>query len=249
MAAGGKRGEAEVVPVTTAGQEPAALPGREPLVRREDWLLAGYVALASPLFAIIEGVAGPFDSGRPLEGIVRLAGVCGALTCLATRSSDRPEPAEPIMASVAAGPIIAVLALAGASSFAGLSLLPPLAFGIAFAAGIVIAVSRAHRPAVPVAVRRGLLAAFLVAAGGILWSLAESVAGATDVAGQLGRAPAAFGLALGVLVLLCGAYYAMLIYAPRQIVEREGDPWTWLIRYVLFVAGMAFGLSWYAALV
>jgi hypothetical protein len=238
-----------VVPVITAGQGPAALPGREPLMRREDWLLAGYVALASPLFAIIEGVAGPFDSGRPLEGIVRLAGVCGALICLATRNSDRPEPTEPIMASAAAGPIIAVLALAGATAFAGLSLLPPLAFGIGFAAGIVIAVSRAHRPAVSVAVRRGLLAPFLVAAGGILWSLVESVAGANDVAGLLGRAPAAFGLALGLLAILCGVHYALLIYAPRQIVEREGGLRTWLIRYALFVAGVAFGLSWYAALV
>jgi hypothetical protein len=238
-----------VVPVMTAGQGPAALPGREPLVRREDWLLAGYVALASPLFALIEGVAGPFDSGRPLEGIVRLAGVCGALACLATRSSDRPEPAEPIMVSAAAGPIIGVLALAGATAFAGLSLLPPLAFGIAFAAAIVIAVSQNHRPAVTVAVRRSLLAPFLVAASGILWSLVESVAGATDVAGLLGRAPAAFGLALGVLAVLCGVYYALLVYAPRQIVEREGDLRTWLTRYALLVAGVFFGLSWFAALV
>ncbi|MGA3058647.1 MAG: hypothetical protein ABSE70_11550 [Candidatus Limnocylindrales bacterium] len=219
------------------------------MVRHEDWLLAGFVALASPLFAIIEGVAGPFDSGRPLDGIVRLAGVCGALACLATRNSDRPEPAEPIMASATAGPIIGVLALAGATSFAGLSLLPPLGFGIVFAAGIMIAVSQGHRPAVPVAVRRALLVPFLMAAGGILWSLVESVAGATDVAGQLGRAPAAFGLGLGVLAVLSGAYYAMLVYAPRQIVEREGDLRTWLIRYALFVAGVAFGLSWFAALV
>jgi hypothetical protein len=238
-----------VVPVTTAGQEQPSLPGHEPLVRREDWLLAGYVALASPLFAIIEGVAGPFDSGRPLEGIVRLAGACGALACLATRSSDRPEPAEPIMASATAGPVIGVLALAGASAFTGLSLLPPLAFGLVFGAGILIAVSQGHRPALPVALRRGLLVPFLMAAGGILWSLVESVAGATDVAGQVGRAPAAFSLALGVLALLCGVYYALLVYAPRQIVEREGNLRAWLIRYALFVAGGAIGLSWFAALV
>jgi hypothetical protein len=88
-----------------------------------------------------------------------------------------------------------------------------------------------------------------VAAGGTLWSLVESVAGSTDVAGVLGRTPAAFGLALGVLALLCGLYYAMLVYAPRQIVEREGDLRAWLIRYALFAAGVAFGLSWFAALV
>lgn len=37
---------------------------------------------------------------------------------------------------------------------------------------------------------------------------------------------------------------AMLVYAPRQVVEREGGVLTWLLRYALFVAGVIFGLAW-----
>jgi hypothetical protein len=31
-------------------------------------------------------MAGPFDSGQPLDGLFRLAGFLGAVGCLATRS-------------------------------------------------------------------------------------------------------------------------------------------------------------------
>jgi hypothetical protein len=212
----------------------------------EDWLLFAAVALASPLLAMIEGPAGPFDTGRPLEGAVRLVGVCGALACLATRSSDRPEPEEPILTSATFGPIAGALALVGASAFAALSLPPEPAFGLTFGAGILIAVARDHLPTVPVATRRMLAMPFLWAAAGIFWSLVHSVVGAVDVRAQLGGEPAVFGLAFGILALASAIYYAMLVYAPRQIVEREGSPRRWLIRYGLFVVSVAFGLSWLA---
>jgi hypothetical protein len=39
-------------------------------------------------------------------------------------------------------------------------------------------------------------------------------------------------------------YYAMLVYAPRQVAEREGGPVAWLARYALFVAATLLGIGW-----
>jgi hypothetical protein len=40
----------------------------------------------------------------------------------------------------------------------------------------------------------------------------------------------------------------MLIYAPRQIAEREGGPIEWLARFGLFLGGVVFGLGWLSVL-
>ena len=50
--------------------------------------------------------------------------------------------------------------------------------------------------------------------------------------------------AAGLLLAFSAVYYAMLVYAPRQVAEREGTLVTWVLRYALFVAGVVFGLAW-----
>jgi hypothetical protein len=40
----------------------------------------------------------------------------------------------------------------------------------------------------------------------------------------------------------------MLVYAPRQLVEREGTPRVWIGRFALFVVSVAFGVRWLAAI-
>jgi hypothetical protein len=235
-----------VLPVITAGRDRPGLIARRSLLRREDWLLAGYVALATPLFAMIEGLAGPFDSDRPLEGIVRLAAAGGSLACLATRNSDAPEREPPILTTAAAGPIVAVVALAGASAFAALGLSSPLAFVVAFAVAMIIALAQSHRPAWSVAVRRALAAPFSLAAAGIFWGFVASIATATDVAGRFMTVAGQFVLLIALVA--SGMWYGLFVYAPRQIVEPEGDVRAWLTRYAVFVAAVVAGLSWYAAL-
>lgn len=219
-----------------------------PSLRLEDWLIAGFVALISPALALIEGAGGPFDTGRPLDGLLRLVGACGALACLATRSSGDPAgDGHAILTNATAGPVIGGIALVGASGLAGLGLPPEIAIAMVFFGAIGLAPFQDHLPAIPTATRRKLVAPFLLAAGGIFWSLIDSVGAATDVIGQIGGAPQLLALALGILVATSSVYYAMLVYAPRQLVEREGTLLTWLGRYALFVAGVALGLSWVAA--
>ena len=36
-------------------------------------------------------------------------------------------------------------------------------------------------------------------------------------------------------------FYVMLVFAPRQIAEREGSPATWAVRFALFVVSLTVG--------
>jgi len=46
------------------------------------------------------------------------------------------------------------------------------------------------------------------------------------------------------VVAFSAIYYAMLIYAPRQIAEREGGVVEWLLRYATFAVSIALGIGW-----
>jgi hypothetical protein len=43
-------------------------------------------------------------------------------------------------------------------------------------------------------------------------------------------------------------YYAMLVFAPRQIAEREGGGVEWVLRYLLFVVSIVLGIGWLGVL-
>ncbi len=48
----------------------------------------------------------------------------------------------------------------------------------------------------------------------------------------------------GFLLLFSAVYYAMLVFAPRQVAEREGSPISWLARFGVFAVSLVFGLAW-----
>jgi hypothetical protein len=219
----------------------------------EDWLLAFAVALLGPVLILIQGSGGPLDANRPLDGLLRMAGFLGALVCLATRSSDGKAAGEaPVLQTGIMGPILGGLVLVGASGFAALSLAPEIVFGPTFLIVIILAVAGPYLPAIPTATRRRLVTLFLMAAGSLFWLFVDSIVGGMDIVGELSRSWAEnAGLTAfvgGALVAMAGVYYAMLVFAPRQFVEREGSPFTWLIRFAVFVACIALGLSWLAVL-
>lgn len=215
----------------------------------EDWLVAAFVALVCPLLVLIEGTAGPFDADHPLQGVLRVVGAVAAIACLATRSSDRPDEVDhPVLSQATAGPVIGAVALVGASGLANLGLPPELAFPPALLVLIVISPLYSHLPAVPTATRRRLAAPFLLASSGIFWSLVDPVRRGTGVSEPASMAPEVLALALAIFVLASAIYYAMLIYGPRQIVEREGTPLAWLGRYGLFVASIVLGIGWLSVL-
>ncbi len=78
------------------------------------------------------------------------------------------------------------------------------------------------------------------------WLLAVWVAPGLSIPAHRcwGANPQTAVAAIAFLLAFSAVYYAMLVYAPRQVAEREGGLLTWLLRYALFVAGVIFGLAW-----
>jgi hypothetical protein len=186
---------------------------------------------------------------RPLEGIVILASVAAALLCLVSKTAGDTTGWAPIGAWI--GPLSGGLLLVAMTGFTALSApdswnTPLVAAGLA---GVVIV--RLAIPSLSVAARRALVTPFVLVSGNLFWSAIDAVigpGGGTVTAPELRDALAnntqgagAFAL---VLLAFAAVYYAMLVYAPRQIAEREGNPLAWMVRFGLFVVSVLFGLGW-----
>jgi hypothetical protein len=225
--------------------------GLRDLVRAEDYVLGAWMAVAGPLLVARPEQGGLFEPGRPLVGALGIVAVLGAVACLATRSSDVPAVSQPgLMERGALGPLTGGLLLVAIDSTTALDLPGSVA-----AVGIVLALVLAlvlhlRVPALPVVVRRTLVTPFVLAAGGIFWNVlgavtAPGAAGGSSTAGWLSGADP--GTAAGIVAAFAafaGVYYAMLIYAPRQVAEREGGPLSWAARFGTFLAGTLLGLTW-----
>jgi hypothetical protein len=247
-------------------------------LRAEDLLLAGWVAVAAPILVQAGGSAGPFETGQPLIGLLQLGGFCGAIVCLGTRNPEPRDvpsttaiPSEPVsrfalpaaasstdtakqgvLNSAAVGPLIGGLLLVGGSGFAQLGLDPEIVFGPTMVVVIALTLLQSHLPQLPTPVRRTLVTPYLLSAGGIFWAVVHAVAGSFDFAGGPGMSLTGISTdvagAFGLLALCAAVYYAMLIYAPRQVAEREGGPIVWIARFALFLVSVTFGLGWLSLL-
>jgi hypothetical protein len=241
---------------TDPGATGVALPAPPPphsrrdsrLLSAEDWLIAAWVALASPLLFRVQGGSGPFDAGAPLLGVLRLAAVLGALICLAARpNQDQPaQRGRTLVNSGAVGPLCGGLLLVAISGFTALSAASTLGVATIVAFAVVMIVVRVAVPPLGVAYRRALVTPFVMVAGGLFWTFIAEV---TDEPGTATPAAAVSNPqtaveAIAFLLAFSAVYYAMLVYAPRQVAEREGGLVTWVLRYALFVAGITFGIAW-----
>jgi hypothetical protein len=213
----------------------------------EDWLIIGWVAIASPLAYRETGSAEPFDSGHPLLGAVQLAAVLAALACLAARRRVADGSAQDSATNRAlVGPLTGGLLLVAISGFVALDASQPVVLAVAAATAILMVAVRLRVPPLPAQSRRVLMSPFVLVTGGIFWSVIEAVSGPNGggvfglQAIDLLRTPTA----LLFFAAFSGVYYAMLIYAPRQAADREGGPVTWIVRYVAFGIGVIFGLGW-----
>jgi len=214
----------------------------------EDWLLAGWVALATPALFRVQGGAGPFDSGAPLDGTLRLLAVLGALICLAARrpKTETGDLGASLLQRGAAGPLCGGLLLVGISGFTALEVPSGLALALVLAVAVAMVAVHLAGPPFPVVARRALVTPFVMVAGGLFWSLIAAVIG--EPGGTTAEAvvadPQAALAGVAFLLAFSAVYYAMLVYAPRQVAERDGGVVTWLLRYALFVAGVVAGLAW-----
>jgi hypothetical protein len=223
------------------------------LLRAEDLLLAGWVAIASPLLFRAGGDKGPFDSGQPLEGLLRICAVLGVLVCLAARRKVDPgsPPRPSLLNRGSVGPFVGGLLLVTISGFTALGAPTGAVYAVLLVAAVAAIAIRIAVPPVRVPVRRALVSPFVMVAGGLYWTVIEQVVGTPGVAAvRRGAAVDQHGaeLLLLFLVAFSAIYYAMLIYAPRQIAEREGGVVEWLLRYATFAVSIALGIGWLSVL-
>jgi hypothetical protein len=137
------------------------------------------------------------------------------------------------------------------SGFTALGAPTAAVYAVLLLAAIGTIAIRVAVPPVSVLVRRALVSPFVMIAGGIYWTLIEQVVGTPGIAAvRRGAAVDLHGAELFLLFLVAfsAIYYAMLIYAPRQIAEREGGLVEWLLRYLAFAASIAFGIGWLSIL-
>ncbi len=218
------------------------------LLVTEAWLLAAWVSVATPILFRAQGGVGPFDPGAPLLGTLRILAVAGALVCLAAcrTPADIAASHPSLIKGGAIGPLVAAILLVTISGFTALDLAAGVGEGIVIAALVAMVVVHFAVPPLATPMRRALVTPFVLVSGALFWTFIAAVTGepgsATPAAAITN--PSTALAAGGFLIAFSGVFYAMLIFAPRQVAEREGGLATWFLRYLLFAAGVIAGLAW-----
>ncbi len=217
-------------------------------VRLEDVLLAGWLILVDPLLAAASSRSA--TEPGPLDGVLRLIGLAGLAICIGSRSvagvaSGLTSGRE---ISWTVGPLFGAFALVldQTTTNLGLGDAGPLLILIL----IVLAVAARFRmPALDWPTRRALVTPFILVSSGSFGAFLSGLRDAFDLRSLLGGLAGSnqgieFGLfVVGILLLGVVIFYVMLIYAPRQVAEKEGSGRTWAIRYLLFVARLTVGTT------
>ena len=249
--------EGKALPTATGAHVPA-LPRifrfLASLARFEDWLLALFVVFAAPLIVHTGRSTGGdlFGPGDPFQGTLRLAAVLAALVCAAARVRDvRPGiRVASFFGTAAVGPFTGAVLLVGASGATALSLTGTAVEAYAAAAVVLIVLARFALPPLSPVVRRALVTPFILVAGGLFWTAIDAVFAGPLVSGGAGSLTVATLQSLVTspaflfLLAFSGVYYAMLVYAPRQVADPEGGVLAWAIRYAMFLAGVVLGVGW-----
>jgi hypothetical protein len=189
-----------------------------------------------------------FGGNDPLLGFIALVSCVGAITAIATR-----VPGESVLDQDhrwgILGPFLGAVSLLSSSSL-GLLGIPNngLLIGPAFVitAGAVVLGSRL--PVVSRQTRRVLVAPFVLLSGAILQSLVVNIGGAlagqVDIGGILGQ-PKGPALLLDI-VLIClfvsWIFYAMLVYAPRELASPGASVRSWVVRFGVFFSTLVAGI-------
>lgn len=226
----------------------AAAPGRRLHLRLEDVALFLWLVLR-PL-VVPERPSGPFAAGfDPLGGLFDLLGLCAAAACVGARRADGSHSGlvENQTVAAAIGPLVGAVAFALDDCVSRLGLSGGLET-VPLVLPIVAAVAaRIWLPPTTAPIRRALVAPFVLAASGFFSDLVASLSDLFDLRRiNAWIAQDTSGLAVfGTFLALAGVlvFYAMLVYAPRQVAEREGSALTWTIRFVVFVVGLSLGTT------
>lgn len=238
-------------PDTTAATTPGtrSLSGR---VRPEDLLLFAWLVLQPTLFPVASAVADAGSRRDLVGGLLDLVALCLAAACVGARS--RPGVQSGLVGgsdgiAYAVGPLFGAVAFVVDNTTERLGLsdgsLAILPIALAVLAAVV---ARLRVPPLSGEQRRALVTPFILATSGFFSSFLSGITELFDIRSLI----AAFGgpddprwtlfvLAIATLGVL--VFYLMLVFAPRQIAEREGTPSSWAIRFGVFILGLSLGTT------
>ena len=151
----------------------------------------------------------------------------------------------------AVGPLTGGLLLVTISAFTALGTPNAGVYATLLGAVIGTVAIRFITPPLGVGARRVLVSPFVMIASGLYWTFIEAVVGTPGGAAARRQAfidPHSAEPAILFLIAFSAVYYAMLIYAPRQIADREGGRVEWLLRYLAFAVSVALGIGWLSVL-
>jgi hypothetical protein len=210
--------------------------------RLEDWLLCLWVLVAIPLLGRLTGGSAPFSAGNPVAGALDLVAIACAAVCLSTGSSDNPGTSDETNWATA-GPLTAGLLLVYLSGITALDLDSGLAWlPAALVIGLAVVV-RLRVRRLPTALRRALVMPFVLVTGTLFTGAIDQVTGGHAVEPRALPVLAANPIVPLAFVVFSGIYFLMLVFAPRQVAEREGGPLTWVARYGLFLLAVIVGFT------
>jgi hypothetical protein len=243
----------EAAPDAPDAPDADARRGRFWLLRGEDVVLAVWIAFAAPLL-VTQGSFQLFETGRPLDGVLMLASVAAALLCLVSHPATESGDWAPLGAWI--GPLTGGALLVTMTGFSALDAPDGWTAPIAIAGLVGIGIVRLAVGTLSASIRRALVTPLVLVSGSLFWSVIDAVIGpsgtstisAQELRDALANNTPGAGLFALALLAFTAVYYAMLVYAPRQVADKEGSPLAWLARYALFVASILFGLGWINAL-
>jgi hypothetical protein len=147
----------------------------------------------------------------------------------------------------AMGPFVGGMLLITIGGFVALDAGSQVVLGVLVLTVVALIAVRIAVPPLPNPVRRLLISPYVMIAAGLYWTVIEQVVGTPGFSAARNQARIDFHsaeLPLLFLVAFSAVYYAMLIFAPRQIAESEGGIVEWLLRYLAFVVSIVLGIGW-----
>lgn len=216
------------------------------LFRLEDLLLVGWLVLVEPL--LLPPSAAITRGPDLTQGLLGLVGMVGLGACLGARAAPGSGGGLTSRSEVAwaVGPLFGAFVFAGDETVRNLGVAAAGPILLLLVGGAAVG-ARLGLPPLTAPQRRGLVAPFVLATSGYFTGIVAGFREFFDLRelvpllaseGSLGW----FYLTMGVGAVL--VFYVMLVFAPRQVAEREGTPLAWAARFGLYLASLALGTTW-----
>ncbi len=216
-------------------------------IRLEDLILALWMIVVAPALSSGPG-PGSTNGPDPLLGLLDLVGLLAFAACVGARSQPGVESGLVGGGDLryAVGPLVGAIAFTLDDVGDRLGLSGSLAVLPLAAAAVVAAFARLRLSPLSGLQRRALVTPFVLVTSRFFGEVLGGLTGLFDLR-QLAAALATPGDLPGtVFVVLLATvgmaiFYVMLVFAPRQIADREGTAATWAVRFLLFVVSLAIG--------